>query len=325
MMPIDTARLHIGPEPRNGAALRRVAVQDFSRRLRALERLDLSRASEQQAFDSFARAFNGYITRSAIIGTNGVFRARRNEGRELFEEAAELWYPPAELVGRGRFNATGESRFYASSEFHGAVFEMLPAPGDRLTVLVAGAIDRESRLELAHVGLERALVDREITGTMGDGLRKDEGFSAMLREMGIERRWLALDDFLASIGTTAYPPVESADRYKLTVAAAKFLSHGDRFDGLIYPSVGIDLRGFNLCLGTAAADRAYFPFEAYLLEIVDERPGPWTDTPGGLAFSVRVVRRSSGISFSGQIEWGEELTNFDPDVVRSAVRRSGLV
>lgn len=78
------------------------------------------------------------------------------------------------------------------------------------------------------------------------------------------------------------------------------------------------------CLGTTAADRAYSPFEAYLLEIVDEQSGSDPDFPEDLAFGVRVLRRSSGISPSGRIEWGEELTEFDPEIARSAVRRSGL-
>lgn len=322
-MTIDTSRLHIGPEPRDGAALRRVKVQDFARRLLALQRLDLARSTEQQTFDYFCRAFNGYITRSAIIGSNGVFRARRNDGVDLFLEASDLWYPPAHLVGRGRFNAVGESRFYASSEFHGAVFEMLPRSGDRLTVLVAGAVERGARIELAHIGLERAVVDRDITGSMGDGLRNDGEFRAMLTRMGIERRWTRLDDFLARIGTTAYPVAEASDRYKLTVAASKFLQHGGRFGGLIYPSVGIDLRGFNLCLDAATADQAYAPFEAFLIEIVDERPGGGSQCRGDLEFGIRVLRRSSGISTSGRIDWGGELTDFDPEIVRSAIRRSG--
>lgn len=320
---IDASRLRIGPEPRSGAALRRVPVQDFSRRFEALKRLDLARATEQRVFDAFSRAYHGYVTRSAIIGSNGVFRARRNAGVELFEDASELWYPPAALASRGRFNAANESRFYASSEFHGAVFEMLPKPGDRLTVLVAGAVDHAATMELAHVGIERAVVDREITGTMGDGLRNDADFRCLLDAMGIARRWRALDDFLTEIGTTAYPSTEAAARYKLTVAAAEFLLHGGSFGGLIYPSVGIDLRGFNLCLEPSAADARYAPFEAFVIEVLEERVVGYDQDSLGLAFGIRVLRRSTAIATSGRIDWGGETADVDPHLIASAIRRSG--
>lgn len=117
--------------------LRSISYTDLSARINRLLTCDCSRLTHDQIESRVRRIADGYATKTAIVGSNGVFRARVNEGRDLFSSASELWYPPAAVVREGRFNRALSPRFYASNIPHAAVLETRPEVGDFVTVLYA--------------------------------------------------------------------------------------------------------------------------------------------------------------------------------------------
>lgn len=311
---IDVSRARVGPEQRE-AALRKVPPAQFYSRLNRLKALNPAVLSEQQAFNRLSHAFHGYIMKSVIIGTNGVYRARLGKPDELFENVSQLWYPPEDLVTRrGRFNGVGESRFYCSTELHAAMYETRPGVGDRISLLIAGARDRSRDVELAHIGIHKAIVASEVVGEMGTGLRGNDEFISKLDRQGIRKRWLLLDDYLSDLATTLYDPAEEQDRYKLSLSAGRYVLRPPHYRGLLYPSVASDFHAFNICLYPDAADEIYFPSEVWVADVVGY------DAAGDL--EVQFVHRSDRITSSGNIEWSGRLQGIQPDEIVRGIGRS---
>ncbi len=299
----------------HGQALRAVNCHQFYDRLRRLKRLDLSRVSSEQTYDRFRRAFSGYITRSVIAGSNGVWRARVNETGQSFEDASDLWFPPADKVGRrGRFNEAGQSMFYCSDKIYSAIDEMRPSAGAVMTVLAAGAKSPGASLSFGHVGVHRAIAEPEIVGNMGGGLRALEEWIEHLDRLGIRRRWLALDDYLTEIAASVYAPSEQDDRYKMTNALARMLLQPPDIEGIIYPSVAAEMTAFNICLPPKNADKYFYPFETWEVEVVAP------PTPGDSS-AVRFLRKGA-VGDSGQISWGPLLDHVEENDIVGSIGRS---
>lgn len=312
---IDVSRARIGPEPTGKSALSRVPASVFYGRLNRLKRLNSVGLTEQRAFDRLSQALHGYVMRGAIIGSKGVFRARVGPPDRLFQNTSELWYPKPELVKRrGRFNGAGESRFYCSSEIHTAFEEVRPKVGDRVTLLIAGARSPSTKFELAHVGIQHAVVGSEVVGTMGGGLRRDKEFLAQLKAWGITKRWLALDDYLTDLATAVYEPAVQDERYIMSVSAGRYLLRPPAYQGILYPSVASEFSGFNLCLYPESADRLFYPSEAWAADILSRRP------TGEL--EIRFAHRSTSISSSGEIDWSGRLVGVEPEEVQKAIGRA---
>lgn len=322
-MVIDTSRARIAALSADASALRSVPASVFQPRLDRLRSLDPAALSEQQTFDHLSRAMHGYMIRSVIIGTSGVYRARALAKDALFEDASDLWYPPAAVIKhRGRFNGVGESRFYCSSELHAAIYEMRPRVGDRIVVLVAGAREPSTRIELAHVGIHKAIVEQSIVGRMGTGLRGDESFVAHLKAAGVLSRWLALDDYLTEIATSLYPATEESDRHKMTLSAARYLLRPKHYGGILYPTVAAGFQAFNLCLSPETADRVYFPSEAWLVEVFDHMPDLHALSADDATLPISFLRRTTDISAAGKLSWGERLSGIDPAEVGQCIARA---
>lgn len=308
---LDSAALH----PRFGETLRRRSAADFYGRLNRLKRLDPSRFTSSQIDDRFRRALNGYITRSIIMGSNGVWRARVNAEGQTFEDAADLWFPPKEVVRqRGRFNEVGQSVFYCSDKLSSAVEEMRPSSGEIITILVAGAKAPGANIAVAHVGIHRAIAEPEVTNDMGGGLRAVEEWVQHLETMHIRARWLAIDDFLTDISTSVYADVERDSRYKLTNALARMLMEPEGIDGIIYPSVAAEMTAFNICLPPKQADQYFYPFEAWEIEVVA--------SPLNGEGSIAKFLRHGIVSDSGKIIWSERAHDFSEDDILGSIGRS---
>jgi hypothetical protein len=300
---------------RFGEILRRRSAADFYGRLSRLRRLDPSSLTSQQVDDRIRRALNGYITRSMILGSNGVWRARVNVAGQTFEDASDLWFPPNEVVRqRGRFNEEGQSVFYCSDKLSSAVEEMRPSSGDIITILVAGAKAPGANMAVAHVGIHRAIAEPEVTNDMGGGLRGIEEWIEHLETMHIRARWLAIDDFLTDISTSVYADAERDSRYKLTNGLARMLMEPEEIEGIIYPSVAADLTAFNICLPPKKADQYFYPFETWEVEVVVP--------PRNGEGSIAKFLRHGVVSDSGRIIWGERSREFSEDEIVGSIGRS---
>lgn len=311
MAPLGYTALH----PRFGETLRRRSAADFYGRLKRLKQLDPARLTSEQVDDRFRRAINGYITRSIIMGSNGVWRARVNAAGQTFEDASDLWFPPKSVVRqRGRFNEEGQSVFYCSDKVSSAVEEMRPSSGDIITILVAGAKTPGANIAVAHLGIHRAIAEPEVTNDMGGGLRAVGEWLQHLEAMHIRARWLAIDDYLTEISTSVYADVERDSRYKLTNALARMLMEREGIEGIIYPSVAADLTAFNMCLPPNTADQYFYPFEAWEVEVV----APPLNGEGSIAKFLR----HGVVGDSGKIIWGERSRDFSEGDIVGSIGRS---
>jgi len=286
--------------------------------------MDVRSLTDRQVAERIRIIMDGYSTMILPLQLNGVFRARKNEDAEPFRSASELWYPPAQLVRRrGRFNAPGETVFYASNRAPGAIFETRPATGDTVSLLMAQAREPFVELKCAHIGLERGLAPELAEIQKKRIPRANPRFQAMLQQHGISSRWLQIDEYLAEMATTLFPPEYEEDQYKITNAIAEVLFKAPEVDALNYPSVAASLECINLCLRPAVADTIFKPHEAWMIRIeerADHLPG-LKEKPTDVYYRTTFLRRSEKIEENGDILWSDILTDVKPeDIAHLAYR-----
>ena len=302
--------------------LARIPYGDLRARIARARRMDVARLSGEQVFQRIGRLMDGYTTFQLPILLNGVFRARKNPASSPFDNTRDLWYPPASAITRrGRFNEEGESVFYACNKANGAFFELHPAVGDTMTLVIART--RESFVELpcAHIGLERCLAP-ELRRTREAALpRSSRNFNGFLRAHGISNRWLRVDDFLSEMATGEFPPDLEEDKYKITNAISKILFGAPEVEALNYPSVATHLKCVNLCMKPEVADRYFVPAECWMVRIEEERDSlPGLEPSEGQTFyRTTFLRKSLSIGEDGSIEWSNVLTDVRPEDIRHLV------
>lgn len=294
------------PTPRSQAAhpLTKVNYTDLQGRIARARGMDPAKLSDEEVFNRIARISDGYTTICQLLQTNMVFRARLNDGETPYATARELWYPPAEFVRRGRFNAAGETRLYVANRFHAALYEMRPQIGDVFTILVARRREPYRDIVLAHIGMERCLANEVAVGARAYLLRNNPLLQRMLNSHGVATKWFAIDDYLADIATEKVAAAQEHDAYKKTNALARILSRIPDTDGIQYPSVSTRLNAVNLCLYPEKADELFKPSEAWMLRVeghVDELPNAEPNPAGFLG--IRFLSRSEHIGPDGELHW----------------------
>lgn len=309
------------------ARLRKMKAVELAGRIASARAMDLAALSPEQIETRIRPLLDGYLTKLINIRTNGVFRARIvPPGVNLFENAAELWYPPASLITRtGRFNRAGEVKFYCSNRVKGALLEMRVKPGDRLALVVAGSRAAAIDIRCTHVGLHRCQEEPEIMTFAQNGLRGLLPFLQELRELGVERKWLRIDDYLTELAVAEPEPDAEQNHYKVTNVISDVLGRIPAQQALLYPSVATSLRSFNMALTPAHADNFFFPAECWQFEIdchVSELPG--APVAKGGYFGFRVVARSTAIDEGGAIAWRSAVADefFE---LQLAIQRAGQI
>ena len=290
--------------PASALPLHRVNLTELRARIARARHMDLAALTDDQVFKRIGRITHGYMTMVQHLQTNMVFRARLNAGEAAFENASELWYPPAQYVRRGRFNRANETMFYVANRFHAAIFEMRPQAGQVYTVLVARRRAPYREIKLAHIGMERCLAEEVAVGAREHLLRTHANLQRALTTQGLAAKWFAIDDYLGDLATEECPPGDEDHMYKKTNALARLLSAIPGCDGIQYPSVSTRLGAVNLCLRPAAADELFQPSEAWMLRIEehrDELPGIVNNDRG--FFGIRFISRSERLEDDGQLRW----------------------
>ncbi len=150
-------------------------------------------------------------------------RARKHkEPKTLFTNKSDLWYPPNKYAQINRANDYGEPVYYCSSDPGTTIFEVRPKKvGEWITTL---DLDFQmQKIDLLAVGIELTDVHKS---TLSEG---EKGLHMFLR-----------DKF-----TTKVDPEENY-LYHLTIAFIDLYS--GKKDGVTYPSVASNLKGYNMAL-----------------------------------------------------------------------------
>ncbi len=294
----------------------RISYGDLHQRVMRARRMDVAHLNKAQVFERIRLLMDGYATFLLPVRLNGVFRARKNPTCSPFENTRDLWYPPAPAVTRrGRFNDIGESVFYACNNAHAAFFELHPAVGDFITVLIARTREQLAELVCAHVGLERGLAP-ELQDMHGSGLpRSNPRFQAVLQKHGISTRWLLVDDFLSEMATGQFTPDLEEAKYKITNAISKLLFAAPGVEAFNYPSVATNMNCINLCMKPEVADSYFFPAECWMVRIDEERDNLPGHEPreGQVFYKTTFLRKSLAIGEDGTIEWSDVLADVQPE------------
>jgi hypothetical protein len=297
----------------NETFLRNISYIDLKSKPNCARQIDVGALSAEEVTERMQSVMYGYWTGPIHAETIGLYRARKGDIDPWLDpwlSIKELWYPPAAKIDRrGRFNEIGKSVFYACDSFAGAVNEVRPTPHDIITILVVRARDGRVTLENAHIGLERLKLTP--FGKRGSQvLKRQAWFQAILKERGITKKWLLLDNFLSEMATSLFSPESEQDKYKITNAISSSLFNMPNVQGIIYPSISTKSNNINFCLMPHVADQCFVPRQLWMVRIEEKTFRP---ASGDYEYQARLIRRSESISSEGRISWGGELPYLRPE------------
>lgn len=160
--------------------------------------------------------FNHRITEKDILFT----RARiHREKKQLFSNKAELWYPQ-KVKNIGRANFIGKPVFYCSNDPGTAIFEINPGLGQFITTLEVKI--KKSQINLMYLGF-----NSQNTSAFNQIPESDQG----------------LHEFMEIIFREKVNEGQEYNYLKTAILAQAFLTEAD---GIAYPSVGSECRGWNV-------------------------------------------------------------------------------
>jgi hypothetical protein len=305
--------------------LHRKSRADLAVTLQRARGMDVRSLTSEQVDRRIGLIMDGYRTVVINAQMNGLYRARKNRGEEPWGSVSDLWYPPAAAVRtRGRFNEPGSSVFYACNRSTGAIYEIRPAVGDVITLLVVRSKEAFVELSCAHIGLERSLAPEIGFVPRDRKLRTNPRFQSMLAHYGLSHKWLMVDEFLSEMATTLFAPGDEQDKYKITNAISRALFRIPGVDALNYPSVATSLVSLNVCLAPAIADKHFRPSEAWMIK-VEEKADRLPNLDGdGPFYRTTFIRRSEAIEPDGHIRWSGVLRNVRPEDIAHLTYRTRL-
>jgi hypothetical protein len=296
--------------------LQRKSYSEIVARLQRARTMDVRSLTSSQVDKRVGLIMDGYHTVVIKAQMNGLYRARKNHGDEPWQSVSDLWYPPASAVRtRGRFNEPGSSVFYACNRATGAIFEVHPAVGDVITLLVIRSKRAFADLDVAHIGLERSIAPEMGFVPHDRKLRTNPRFQGMLQHFGISKKWLAVDDFLSEMATTVFAPPEEQDNYKITNSIGRLLLKIPSVHGLNYPSVATRLESLNLCLRPEVADQFFYGAEAWMIKIEEKRDRLDGLKQEGPFYRTTFIRKSDEIKADGRLVWSDLLVNVTPEQI----------
>ena len=290
-------------------SLSRISIHDLRRRITSLRAADLESFSEAAVTGRIKRIMDQYPFQTRTLVLTGVYRARPNQPGEMFLDARQLWYPPADRVtSPSRLNRANQVRFYAANSPNAAMLELRPKEGGIITVLLATTRNAPV-LELRNtifIGLERSLAHEVAHLKPSDLFRTSPPFRRKIGE-GNYKKWRLIDDYFGDILTA---PVTSASRhlYKPTMALADVLFTYPKLDVINYPSVETGGHGINLCATPETADRFFRPLEAWMIHVQQKE---YHAATGQELRRIAFRRRSHPIGDDGVIKWLPEGEGFD--------------
>lgn len=243
-----------------------------------------------------SRLLDAYPFSLSEMHIHGLFRVRKNPKPEVsLPHARDLWYPPAHAVGElGRMNDIGQVRLYCSSAPHTAMFEARAEPGDTVTLVWAKARQKYAKMNIAFLGVTKSL-DPYVRQTRNEA----ELEAAKRDELGPSNfaKFVEIDALLSDLMTEV---VTDPRRYKPTVALGKMLLEGAGVEAVQFPSVSTSLKGVNMVMTPATADKLFVADEAWEFRCLGMYDQPSWEKP---LMGMIPVRRSGMITPDGQIFW----------------------
>jgi hypothetical protein len=258
------------PTP-NGLIYAPTTLEDFQRRIAAIEQMEKDGASVDTLVESLRDLNRGTrIELPHLTPGKKLYRARHiTQITEKPHHRSLISYPPQESVNkRGRLNAVGQSLFYCSLPAHeneetfdiGCLYECYVKPGD---FYVVGEWIVQQPLLLSHMGFSHP----DLSGAFraGQPWMNVEDANPMISH---------IRDWTSRVFTRAAPD-GAEDQYGMSIALAKYCmrdfdepSDGfERASGVIYPSVATQFATDNIALLPCEVDRAVTLTKAWFVQI----------------------------------------------------------
>lgn len=171
-------------------------------------------------------------------------RARiHNSKRTLFPSISDLKYPPKEFTNLGRANLPGKPLFYCSNDPGTTIYEVRPKVGDWITTF---------EIEITKDNLDLLI--------LGADTLENEAFTNMTD------LHLAINEFLEIKFREEVPQ----NKNHLYFQTAYFVNaYIDNKDGVMYPSVGSNCKGWNVVFKPEFFDRYAYFRKATVHEVIE--------------------------------------------------------
>lgn len=212
-------------------------------------------------------------------------RGRINENpNNLFENLSELWYPNSNFVRLGRCNYESQPVFYCSNFPATAIFEIAPKLNDVFTLLEVKIT--KPKIELINLGGNTQLI--KDFNTIGD---QDQEFNKLMEILFREK----------------IEP-NSTQNYHKTAFISKSLL--DQLDGLAYPSVGSNCKGWNIAFTPDFIDKNGCFIKANRYKVVE-----WTSENN---YRIECLNKATNLNSDNDFVWQSinkcETHNFNESV-----------
>ncbi|MCI2227687.1 hypothetical protein MC378_00820 [Polaribacter sp. MSW13] len=234
--------------------LNQTSFADLKTKLERWERL----VTEGASVDILVEEVNDITTNCPFQclkrNTGHFYRARKNEGRNFFNNIEDVWYPREEFVKEvGRANRSGESKMYISQLPRTTLFEMQLKKGDNVTISKIG-IKADSELNVQFISSAEKnskVVKDEILFNMG------------LNENGV-KNYHTIHKFLSDEFTKP-----DKKWYPLSTAITETITSYEESDGLLYPSMQ-SKNDLNIVLKKESADGKLELISSVCFEVIAE-------------------------------------------------------
>lgn len=207
----------------------------------------------EQLTSAFKKFFNYHFTILADTYPTKLFRICRNklllnglEGRLL--KISQLIGPPKGKSYYGRCNLPGESVFYAALDFHTAIWETKPEPGEYITV-------SEWKIKEGHKLWTHSIFHPVLSNVSKASKNGYEAWLQLQREM--DPKLVQISDDLMTFLTEQYMmPVDYESRenylfsgiYSSKLIQSKPDGNGFKIEAICYPSVKMEYGLTNLAI-----------------------------------------------------------------------------
>ena len=163
--------------------------------------------------------------------------------------------------------------FYGTSVMQIVDKELKLEVGDNFTIMKAMTNQGMIKASLAHLGFHKRPAP-SVARTIKEFIpRNAPRHQSLGHDLGIERKWEKVDDFLSDILTANSNYDESNSQYRLAQTIADVMLRISGVDGIAYPSVATSLKGINLCLLPEFVDASFRAKRFYMFQVLDRVNG----------------------------------------------------
>ncbi|EPZ52552.1 RES domain protein [Bacteriovorax sp. BAL6_X] len=285
----------------NFNALSGRSIKSVKKSIKDFEKQDLKKLTVGEVYEQIISVLKGsvYIKGSLTAKkhaveqkTVGLYRARKNINKDLFQIEQDLWNPEVEFINQlGRCNTSDESIFYCAESFASCLLEMSAKPGERWTV---------ASFEHTHENLLKEISFKPLGIDVNNLIKTRSAPIPGNLSVPDYKTKLTKEDFKKNSLMQKYlrrkfrEKISQNYKYKTTIAITKyFLDDPKReIDAIAYPSVNSNVTSMNYAILEDAARAHMSMTEVVCIDILS--------IEGTTIKSNEVAR---GTIVSGKIEW----------------------